>query len=178
MPLDDAAIGQMLAAAAQLSAQREKIPEKLTEVRGPKEAAVVVGAQQVYETIPRKLWQFLEILLHFFHHRSKHKACLTQRLLTVDDVKEHMWTSHRRPNFCPICKETFDTMRARDDYIHRESPTFEGLTDGQIQQIARQKYSSSSMESQWYALWEIICPSMRKCKCFPHENARPNAMTK
>lgn len=98
--------------------------------------------------------------------RVRHEACLTRHSLsTIEDVKEHMWTSHRRPNFCPICKETFATMRARDDHIrgrnceHREAPTFDGLTDGQIQQLARQGSPPSSRESQWYALWEVVSPS-------------------
>ena len=98
--------------------------------------------------------------------KERHEKCLTRHnLSTVDEVREHMWASHRRPNFCPICKETFDTMRARDDHIrsrncqHRDSPTFDGLTGGQIQQLARQGSPPSSLESQWYELWNVVCPS-------------------
>lgn len=98
--------------------------------------------------------------------KTRHETCLTRHnLSTIDEVKEHMWASHRRPNFCPICKETFDTMKARDDHIrgrnceHQNLPTFDGLTDGQIQQLARQGSPPSSRESQWFALWDIVFPS-------------------
>lgn len=96
--------------------------------------------------------------------KEKHEACLTRHnLSTIDELKEHMWTSHRRPNFCPICKDTFATMKARDDHIrgrnceHRDAPTFDGLTDGQIQKISRQG-SPSSKESQWYGIWDVVSP--------------------
>lgn len=98
--------------------------------------------------------------------RERHETCLTRHSMsTIDEVKEHLWASHRRPNFCPICKETFATMRARDDHIRgrnceqRDSPRFDGLTDGQIQQIARQGSPPSSRESQWYAVWDVVSPS-------------------
>lgn len=98
--------------------------------------------------------------------KDRHGKCLTRHNLTsIDEVKEHLWACHRRPNFCPICKETFETMRARDDHIRarscqrRDSPTFDGLTGGQIQQIARQGTPPSSRESQWYELWGVVCPS-------------------
>lgn len=98
--------------------------------------------------------------------KEKHEACLTRHnLSTIVELKEHLWASHRRPNFCPICKDTFATMKARDDHIrgrnceHRDSPTFDGLTDGQIQQIARQESPPSSKESQWYGIWDVVSPS-------------------
>lgn len=97
--------------------------------------------------------------------KEKHEACLTRHnLSTIDELKEHIWTSHRRPNFCPICKDTFATMKARDDHIrdrncqHRDLPTFDGLTDGQIQQISRQGSPPSSKESQWYGIWDVVSP--------------------
>lgn len=97
--------------------------------------------------------------------KEKHEACLTRHnLSTIDELKEHMWTSHRRPNFCPICKDTFVTMKARDDHIrgrnceHRDAPTFDGLTDSQIQQISRQGSPPLSKESQWYGIWDVISP--------------------
>ncbi|KAL2286422.1 hypothetical protein FJTKL_06805 [Diaporthe vaccinii] len=98
--------------------------------------------------------------------KARHETCLTRHSLSnIDEVKEHLWASHRRPNFCPICKDTFDTMKARDDHIrsrnceHRNLPTFDGLTDGQIQQLARQGSPPASRESQWYALWDVVFPS-------------------
>ncbi|KAG8163119.1 hypothetical protein KVR01_007597 [Diaporthe batatas] len=98
--------------------------------------------------------------------KERHEKCLTRHSLsTIDAVKEHMWASHRRPQFCPICKETFATLRARDDHIRgrscepRDSPTFDGLTDRQIQQLARRGSRHSSRESQWYELWHVVSPS-------------------
>lgn len=98
--------------------------------------------------------------------KETHEKCLTRHnLSTIGELKEHLWACHRRPNFCPICKETFATMRARDEHIRRrgcqqrDSPTFDGLTDGQIQQLARQGSPPSSRESQWYELWNIVSPS-------------------
>lgn len=98
--------------------------------------------------------------------KKRHEKCLTRHnLSTIDEVKEHLWASHRRPNFCPICKETFATIKARDEHIRRrgcqrrESPIFDGLTDGQIQQLARQGSPPLSRESQWYGLWDVVFPS-------------------
>lgn len=103
---------------------------------------------------------------YYVMDRKKYEECLTRHSLsTIDEIKEHMWESHRRPNFCPICKTTFATMMARDHHIrernceHRDLPTFDGLTDAQIQQIAQQASVLSSRESQWYELWDIIFPS-------------------
>lgn len=103
---------------------------------------------------------------YYLMDKKKHQECLTRHSLpTIGEVKEHMWESHRRPNFCPICKTTFATMSARDHHIrgrnceHRDSPTFDGLTDAQIQQLARQASVLSSRESQWYELWDVVFPS-------------------
>lgn len=97
--------------------------------------------------------------------KERHEECLTRHSLpTIEAVKEHMWASHRRPTFCPICKETFATLSARDEHIrgrsceHRDSPTFDGLTDRQIQQIARRHSRHSSREIQWYELWDVVSP--------------------
>lgn len=103
---------------------------------------------------------------YYVMDKTKYEECLTRHSLsTIDEIKEHLWESHRRPNFCPICKTTFATMRARDHHIrernceHRDLPTFDGLTDAQIQQIAQQASGLSSRESQWYELWDIAFPS-------------------
>lgn len=98
--------------------------------------------------------------------KDRHEKCLTRYSLpTIEAVKEHLWESHRRPKFCPICKETFPTLSARDGHIRggscepSDSPTFDGLTDRQIQQLARRSSRHSSKESQWYELWDVVSPS-------------------
>lgn len=103
---------------------------------------------------------------YYVKDKKKYEECLTRHSLsTIDEIKEHMWESHRRPNFCPICKTTFATMSDRDHHIrernceHHDSPTFDGLTDAQIQQLAQQASVLSSRESQWYELWDIVFPS-------------------
>lgn len=103
---------------------------------------------------------------YYVMDKKKYEECLTRHSLsTIHEIKEHMWESHRRPNFCPICKTTFATMSARDHHIrernceHRDLPTFDGLTDARIQQIAQQASVLSSRESQWYELWDIVFPS-------------------
>ncbi|KAI3390681.1 hypothetical protein diail_8877 [Diaporthe ilicicola] len=98
--------------------------------------------------------------------KSRYEECLTKHdLSTIEELKDHLWASHRRPNFCPICKDTFPTMKARNDHIRernckqQEGPKLEGLTYGQIQQLDHQGSNTSSRETQWFEVWDIVSPS-------------------
>ncbi|KAL1852902.1 hypothetical protein Daus18300_011984 [Diaporthe australafricana] len=101
----------------------------------------------------------------YLMNKARYQECLTRHeLTTIEEVKEHLWLTHRRPNFCPICKDIFPTMKARNDHIRerncklQDEENFDGLTDVQIQQLERRGSTKSSRETQWFEVWDIVSP--------------------
>ncbi|KAG6368795.1 hypothetical protein INS49_003009 [Diaporthe citri] len=83
----------------------------------------------------------------------------------MEDVREHLWAVHRQPLFCPACGQTFSRTSDCNSHIRSRIctpqsilPTFEGVTIGHIQELARQAELPLSMESRWLAMWGTIFP--------------------
>lgn len=100
----------------------------------------------------------------FYIQNNKFTKCVTRNhFQSVEDVKEHVCWEHRRPAFCPVCKEVFSSGRDRDAHIRlrtchaNNSPTPEGISDYQEAQLERER-SPLSEELRWLQIWSIIFP--------------------
>ncbi|KAK8073183.1 Vegetative incompatibility protein HET-E-1 [Apiospora phragmitis] len=104
-----------------------------------------------------------------FYVRDKehHLRCLTRAdLRTIRDLKKHLWTAHRQPYYCPTCGTTFGRASARDEHIKTRTCSLQqwkgapqGLSEGQLQQLAAKRCESSTSEvDQWYGIWHLIYP--------------------
>lgn len=109
----------------------------------------------------------------FYVRDNQYTKCLTRHHFdNVEDLKEHICWDHRRPKFCPVCKEEFSSGADRDAHIRlrtcnaNTSDMPDGVTDDQEEQLARDENSRISEESRWIQIWEII---------FPHITRPPSA---
>lgn len=100
----------------------------------------------------------------FYIQNNKFTKCVTRsHFQSVEDVKDHVCWEHRRPAFCPVCKEEFSSGRDRDAHIRlrtchaNTSTTPEGISDYQVEQLERER-SPLSEESRWFQIWSIIFP--------------------
>jgi hypothetical protein len=91
------------------------------------------------------------------------QTCVTRTdLLDIPAVKKHLWFDHRRPYYCPICTNTFETATQRDEHIRErrcgraDSPRPVGLTDDQLQLLACKAKPWKTAEEQWSDIWDIV----------------------
>lgn len=102
----------------------------------------------------------------YLHDKERHSRCLTRvDLGTIRDLKRHLWTAHRQPYYCPTCGITFARASTRDEHIKARacSPqqwkgTPQGLSEGQLQLLAKRCRSSTSEVDQWFKIWHLIFP--------------------
>ncbi|KAI2780211.1 hypothetical protein F4815DRAFT_470512 [Daldinia loculata] len=95
----------------------------------------------------------------------KHMSCFTRLSLRgITGVKQHLWNTHRLPPYCPMCGKTFPTVTRCDSHIRhrkcgpRESPTPEGITIQQFQQLVQPTDARNPEELQWLYIWTIVFP--------------------
>ncbi|KAH8743139.1 hypothetical protein F5883DRAFT_441332, partial [Diaporthe sp. PMI_573] len=87
---------------------------------------------------------------------------------SIEDVKEHVCWDHRRPQFCPVCKEVFVSAKDRDAHIRLRAcyanalSTPYGITDGQEEQLERENKLYMSEDSRWFVIWDIIFPRIAR----------------
>lgn len=105
----------------------------------------------------------------FYVRNSTCTNCVTRNHLnSIDEVKEHVCWEHRRPMFCPVCKETFASGKDRDAHIRlrtcraNNSSTPEGITDDQEERLNRDEKSSLSEDLRWFQIWDIIFPHVER----------------
>lgn len=118
----------------------------------------------------------------YIREPSQHQACLTRTdIRSIRDVKQHLWTAHRRPSYCPVCLEIFSTAAACDEHIRNRSCDLnttaapEGLTQQQMQQLARRLDPWSLEESQWYSIWRIVFPG-NELPSFPYLSGKTESL--
>lgn len=105
----------------------------------------------------------------FYVWNNKYIECVTRHHLhSIEDVRDHVCWEHRRPIFCPVCKEEFSSGKDRDAHIrlrtcHANISTIpEGVTDEQDEQLNKNEQSSLSDESWWFQIWDIIFPDVER----------------
>ncbi|KAH6970734.1 hypothetical protein BKA56DRAFT_596823 [Ilyonectria sp. MPI-CAGE-AT-0026] len=86
---------------------------------------------------------------------------------TVHRVKEHVYRSHALPIACPICHETFENDRLKDDHLKRpercefrEQPPIEGMDTTQKEQLRtrKQSHKSKTEAEKWNDMYLILFP--------------------
>ncbi|KAK1487824.1 hypothetical protein CTAM01_11670 [Colletotrichum tamarilloi] len=92
----------------------------------------------------------------------EHLQCLrVDALITMSDVKDHIWTAHRIPYNCPVCAHTFCNASLRDKHIISRGcessgeAIFGGVTEDQDYLIARTQ-QLPGRKKQWFAVWKIL----------------------
>lgn len=105
----------------------------------------------------------------FYVRNQKYTDCVTRHhLQSIDEVKEHVCWEHRRPMFCPICKDEFPSGRDRDVHIRlricraNSSNPPEGVTDYEDEQLNREEKQGLSEDERWFQIWDIIFPGMER----------------
>lgn len=104
---------------------------------------------------------------HFYlHDRKRHRDCLKSaaELQDIRGVKKHLWHSHRQPPYCSVCHCVFDTVVECDKHIRsggpgckREprQPIPEGISEAQVEQLAKRPKIRQPDKSSWFHVWEI-----------------------
>ncbi|EXF84457.1 hypothetical protein CFIO01_02772 [Colletotrichum fioriniae PJ7] len=94
-----------------------------------------------------------------------HLQCLRGKaLITMSDVKDHIWKAHRVPYNCPVCAHTFCSASLRDKHIVNHGckalgeAVIGGVTEDQDYLIARTQ-RLPGRKRQWFAVWKILNPS-------------------
>ncbi|KAK3344209.1 hypothetical protein B0T25DRAFT_573160 [Lasiosphaeria hispida] len=103
----------------------------------------------------------------FAHNPTKHRSCLKQDLRSIIEVKRHLWTTHRRPYYCPICGIIFDTSGGCNNHTrrrqcqHRTFPKPGGLSKYQLDQLGQLAHPPNQWQSeklQWFLIWDTVFP--------------------
>lgn len=97
--------------------------------------------------------------------KDKYHTCLTRhKFLCMEDLKQHLYTEHRQPVFCPICRQTFPTYSAQNVHLRaggchlRDGPVFQGMTDEQVDQVSAVRDRPLSAGDGWFDIWDIVFP--------------------
>lgn len=97
---------------------------------------------------------------------ERHVGCLiNHELVSVEDVREHVWLHHRLPCYCPTCKAVFESAVERDVHIVQRSCRFidnfpfEGVSEDHRQLIFHTRDSANS-STQWLRIWDILFPDV------------------
>ncbi|KAK6857285.1 HET-domain-containing protein [Apiospora arundinis] len=102
----------------------------------------------------------------YVRDKARYLQCLTRNdLVTIPDLKKHIWNSHRQPYYCPTCGTEFRRASIRDDHIKARAcdpqqwkGTPQGLSETQLQSLAQRAKPGTSDGSQWYSIWELVYP--------------------
>lgn len=105
----------------------------------------------------------------FYVRNNTYTNCVTRHhLKNINEVKEHLCWEHRRPMFCPVCKDEFPSSRDRDAHIrlricrdNGKTPP-DGITDCQDEQLNRDEESPLSEDSRWFQLWDVVFPGTER----------------
>ncbi|KAI0454302.1 hypothetical protein F5B21DRAFT_475670 [Xylaria acuta] len=85
----------------------------------------------------------------------------------IKDLKQHLWTAHRQPSYCPTCCDTFVLAEDWENHVRLRScvssgkPRPEGISALQMQQLAQHADPWVSREVQWLLIWEIVFPGVK-----------------
>lgn len=114
--------------------------------------------------------EFDEKLLHFscpFYKRDPktYRLCLLQHdLRTFDSVIKHLRRHHKKPPYCPLCSQTFDTVAKCDRHIMERTCKRgdlvmpKGLNSSQITMLTRNDRRIFSNTKRWNRLNNVVFP--------------------
>lgn len=98
----------------------------------------------------------------------------------LSHVKQHIYRSHNRPYFCPLCGTEFQDPQLCDAHIRTGCPSPgpflepDGITTQQRTDLSRRPSSKLSVEAQWYAVFDIVCPGFPRPPS-PYNGPAPEA---
>lgn len=126
------------------------------------EESDIVLVEHLVEKAPR-IWP----CPFFVRDRASYLSCWTRHcLLSVDDVREHLLSTHLEPIHCSVCYSTFSTVGLRDTHmrsqecLYRLPVVFDGLRDSQVRELERQGESDGKAPDlqaiQWVKMWCIV----------------------
>ncbi|KAI1346737.1 hypothetical protein F5Y01DRAFT_297018 [Xylaria sp. FL0043] len=107
-----------------------------------------------------------------YHNHEKHSECCKYELRRIQDVKQHLRRCHKRPPYCPVCYNTYETDKERDDHVRtqqcaaRPQTELDGLSQEQRDTLHKRKNSKDTPEAHWYFIWDT---------CFPN-STRPDSV--
>lgn len=104
----------------------------------------------------------------YAYNTDKYKGCLQHHdLHSIEGVISHLERHHREPQYCPICRRTFDRAIERDDHVRQSKCelSFSGEIDGidrpQLVKLIKQDKLYLSEQTRWLLIWATIFPDVK-----------------
>ncbi|KAI0107416.1 hypothetical protein F4776DRAFT_426969 [Hypoxylon sp. NC0597] len=128
-------------------------------------ASTVAGEKQSQRSLTKRRAQDRRLWLACPYAKKdpvRYRDCYRYFLARVRDVKQHLSRCHRRPMYCPTCKETFEDEEEKDRHITSRSCTLrpsiviEGITESQRKQLSQRVKASMPEEQQWFAVFDTL----------------------
>ncbi|KAK8037844.1 HET-domain-containing protein [Apiospora marii] len=102
----------------------------------------------------------------YIYDKTQHLHCLTRNdFRTIRDLKQHIWTVHRQPYYCPTCGTTFPRASMRDQHITTRTCSRQqwngapqGLSESQLNTLAKRCKPGTTETTEWFEIWNIIFP--------------------
>ncbi|KAG7288348.1 hypothetical protein NEMBOFW57_007879, partial [Staphylotrichum longicolle] len=110
-------------------------------------------------------------------HPSKYDCCFSKVLSRIRDVKHNLNRGHCPEFYCGRCSRIFPDERSHQEHVADPAGLFcppsaqlDGLTHEQRRQLSRKSNPKSTVEEQWFVLWEIVFPN-RPRPVSPYQDA-------
>ncbi|KAK7906586.1 hypothetical protein PG985_016323 [Apiospora marii] len=100
------------------------------------------------------------------HDKTQYLQCLTRNdFRTIRDLKQHIWTVHRQPYYCPTCNITFSQASLRDQHImsrtcntQQRNKAPQGLSENQLHNLAKRCKPGTTEITEWFQIWNLAFP--------------------
>ncbi|KAK4171608.1 hypothetical protein QBC36DRAFT_198965 [Triangularia setosa] len=105
----------------------------------------------------------------FWKEDSTHwKECFRYKLKRIRDVKQHLRRNHGK-SYCARCGKEFEGAGPLESHYKQDEPCtktafrVKWLTELQKKALRESRANPKlSVEKQWYAIWDIVCPEIPK----------------
>lgn len=93
----------------------------------------------------------------------RHRRCAAYTSRKISHVKQHIYRTHVQSPYCPRCGTTFERLCALNQHLMAvcttgSFPEPDGITLQQRNALGRRVSPGLSLEGQWYAVFDIVCP--------------------
>ena len=99
----------------------------------------------------------------------KYSRCCERKLSRIRDVKQHLIRKHTPEFYCQTCQAANflnDDILQRHIKIgkctRRDRTILDGISYQQRSRLSRHSKRKASEEEQWFVIWEILFPSLRR----------------